>query len=88
MRLYLSHLVVPLGQRVQVGQVAPVSRWWGIRVGHDFRVYQVYQAHLVRDGQGSHCGLSMQIDDISAIESICAGKQVTQGNENTSYIQE
>lgn len=50
MRPYLSHLVVPLGQGVQVGQVAPVSRGWGIQVGHELQVYQVFRAHLVRDG--------------------------------------
>lgn len=51
MQPYLSHLVVPLGQGVQMGQVAPVSRCWWIQVGHDFRVCQVNRAHLVRDGQ-------------------------------------
>lgn len=49
MQPYVSHLAVPLGQGVQVGLVSPVSRWWGIQVGHELQVYQVYRAHLDRD---------------------------------------
>ncbi len=50
MQPYVSHLVVPLGQGGQVGLVVPLSRRWGIQVGHELQVYQVYRAHLGRDG--------------------------------------
>lgn len=49
MRLSSSHLVVPLGQRVQEGQVAPMSHWWRIQVGHEVQDYQVCRVHLIRD---------------------------------------
>lgn len=39
-------LVVPLGPEVQVDPVDQVGQWWGIQVGHELQVYQVYQAHL------------------------------------------
>lgn len=45
-RLLQGILVVPLGQGVQMGLVAQVIQWWGIQVGHDLQVYQVYRAHL------------------------------------------
>lgn len=64
--------MVPLGQEVQLGQVAPGNRQQVLQVGHELQVHQVYRDHLVRDGQ------EVSIDSVhSWTTSLTHNSQVT-----------